>query len=185
MTAKTLSPRQLKTLLTLYGMRPHPSFDTSRDNARGERLAWASENLGRPVSSFKELRGPEAGELIELLKRSLGQEVKPPQRRPLGRDAAMAAGTHGRRGRKVKVQMLAALADVEEIERLRERTGMTRQQFDGWLRSRSSPLGGRMEPKLLTISDCNRVRWALKSILKRAGVGSGAARSEEKVSAVK
>lgn len=81
----------------------------------------------------------------------------------------MARGTHGRKGRKVKVEMMATPEALEEIARLRGRLGWTQENFEFWLKSRSSPLCGRAEPKLLTISDCNRVRWALQAMLRRAG----------------
>lgn len=161
----TLSPSQLRTLQTLFGMYASHSLD----RGRGERLAWASQHLGRTVNSFKELSADEAAKLIDALKQALGQEVTPPRRRPRDREAAMARGIHGRRNTVVKIEVLATREDIAEVDQLRERVGMTREGFESWLVSRSSPIRGRKVPELRTVSDCNRVRWALKSMLRRAG----------------
>jgi hypothetical protein len=164
-----ISPRQLRTLQTLFGLYARRSLDAADGNLRAERLAWASQNVGRTLASLNELHGDEAARLIDMLKQAVGQEVKPAWRRPRDREAALAAGTHGRRNRPVKVEMMAAPEDVEEVHQLRERVGMTREQFQTWLMSRSSPIRGRGKTELRTISDCNRVRWALKAMMRRAG----------------
>jgi hypothetical protein len=170
--AQQISPKQLQTLQTLFGLYSRHSLDASSGDARTQRLEWASQNVGRAIGSFTELRIGEAAQLIDTLKRSLGQESKhvPRQawRRPRTRAAAIAAGTHGRRNRPVKMEIMATREDVEEIDGLRERVGMTRENFETWLASRNSPIGTR-GGVLRTISDCNRVRWALKSMLRRAG----------------
>ncbi len=168
MDADKISPLQLRALQTLFALYARRSLEMSAADVRTARLAWASENLGRPVTSFTELRNAEAARLLEMLKRSLGQEVIPPVRRPRSRQAAIGFGTHGRRNRRVDVEILAAREDLQEVDRLRERLGMMREDFETWLRSRSSPIGRRGGRELRTISDCNRVRWALKAMLKRA-----------------
>ncbi|MGH9796218.1 MAG: hypothetical protein ACRD5G_15740 [Candidatus Acidiferrales bacterium] len=170
-----ISPRQLRTLQTLYGMYAEHAADLGE--GRAARLAWAAQQLGRQVASFSELRGDEAAQLIDTLKRALGQAGKPAWPRVRDYEAARAAGTHGRRGRAVKVEMLATAADLARVEELRERLGMSREEFGAWLRSRSSPLGQRANAALRTVSDCNRVLWALKAMLKRGAtfVGSGKA----------
>lgn len=53
---RPLSPAQLKAL---------QSIAASRGQARGERLAEASDVLGRPVESFKALSAAEASEIID------------------------------------------------------------------------------------------------------------------------
>ena len=163
-----LSSSQLRTLQTLFSLYARHSLDASGD-LRAERLAWASQSVGHQVSSFSELSDSEAARLIDRLKETLGQEVTPPQRRPRNREAAMARGVHGRRNAVVKIEVLATREDVSEIDHLRERVGMTREGFGSWLVSRSSPIRGRKVLELRTVSDCNRVRWALKSMLRRAG----------------
>ena len=172
MTTENITPAQLRTLQTLFGMYASSSLDASDGDLRSQRMEWASQNVGRRVNSFKELRADEAARLIDTLKVSLGQEVKhiprPAWRRPRSREAAMAAGTHGRRNRPMKTEIMATREDVDEIDQLRERVGMTRANFETWLASRSSPIGQR-GAVLRTISDCNRVRWALMSMLRRAG----------------
>jgi hypothetical protein len=169
MIAETISPSQLRALQTLFSAYARRSLDVSGGDLRAERLSWASQNVGRALASFKELRSNEAARLIEILKVALGQEVKPAWRHPRDRHAALAFGTHGRKNRTVKVEMIATPADIEEIQQLRQYTGMTEEDFKSWLKSRSSPIGQRPEPVLRTLSDCNRVRWALKAMLRRAG----------------
>jgi hypothetical protein len=169
MESKTLSPQQRQALHTLWGAYSRRFLTVAKENARSERLAWASRNVGRAVESFTELNVGEAAQLIELMKRALGQETKFVPRRRRDRHAAMAAGTHGRRGRKVNVEMIATREDLEQVDLLRQRLSMTPEQFQSWLASRSSPIGRHFNSTLRTVSDCNRVRWALKAMLKRAG----------------
>lgn len=166
----------LHTLFALYaprfieGWRDRDQLSAGarlRSYVRSERLAWASQNIGRELGSFSELSADEAGRLIELMKRALGQETKPAWRRPRDREAALAAGTHGRRNRPTSIEMLATHADLAEVDQLRERLCMTRERFETWLASRSSPTG-RRGAHLRTVADCNRVRWALKAMLRRA-----------------
>ncbi len=176
---KKLWRGQMVALQALYGL--YASREGWDADDRAERLAWASRNVGRDLGSFCELSRGEAAQLIDMMKRALGQEVKPAGRR-LDRDAAMGRGSHGRRGHAVKVEVLATREALEEVDRLRERAGMTREGFESWLRSRQSPLCGRAEAKLLTIADCNRCRWALLNMLRR-GAENGAATVQE-VSAV-
>ena len=169
--APEITPRQLKTLQALFGLYARRILVLANADERMVRLAWASKTIGREVASFSELRGKEAARLIDVLKVALGQAIKSPVRKRLNREDAMARGAHGRRGHKAKVEMMATPDALEEVARLREHLGWTEQQFEGWLRSRSSPLCGRGEPKLLTIGDCNRVRWALHAMLRRAESG--------------
>jgi hypothetical protein len=162
-----ISGAQLRALQTLFGLYAKSSLDVGAD-LRAERLAWATRTLGRPVSSFKDLRGSEAAQLVGALKLVLGQESEPARRKPRSREAAHAAGTHGRKNRPVQIEMLATREDLEAVDSLRERLGMAKENFDAWLLSRSSPLRGRAVPVLRTVADCNRVRWALKAMLRRA-----------------
>jgi hypothetical protein len=163
-----ITPKQLRTLQTLFGLYAGKYLTLPSGEERAARLAWASQQVGHEVASFSNLPRTEAGQLIDTLKLALGQQASPPRPR-LNREAAMARGTHGRRGRKVRVEVMATPEARQEVERLREQLGWPAEGFERWLRSPRSPLCGRTEPKLLTISDCNRVRWALLAILRRSG----------------
>ena len=166
--AGRISAPQLRALQTLFGMYARHSLDTQGVDVRSERLAWASEKVARHIASFTELSADEAQRLIDDLKQALGQQIKRAPRRLRDRVAARAAGTHGRRNFKADVEIMASGEDVEAVDRLRERLGMSREDFQTWLASRKSPLG-RRGTGLRTVGDCNRVRWALKSMLRRAG----------------
>jgi hypothetical protein len=163
--ADRISRNQLRALQTLFSLYARRTIDAGADLRRA-RLEWASDSLGRTVASFTELRGEEAARLIGTLKQSLGQESKRARRR-LGRDAALAAGTHGRKNRRVDVEMLATREEIAVVDEMRQRLGMTPEDFETWLKSSSSPLRGRTVPQLRTVADCNRVRWTLKAMLKR------------------
>lgn len=163
--SERVSTRQLVALQTLASRCF--SGDTEEE-ARAGRLRWATGQLGREINSFKELRNDEAARLIELLKTQLGQTLTPRRRRPRSREAAMAAATHGRKGVVIEVEVMASVEDRAEIDALRRRAGMSEEAFASWLgSSRTSPTRGRRE--LRTVADCNRARWALQSMLRRAG----------------
>ena len=159
---------QLRALQALWSAYARHSLDAGDSDPRAARLAWASALVGRELASFRELRADEAARLIDLLKQGLGQEVKH-WRRPRDRESARAAGRHGRKGVPVEIPVLAAPEDIARVHELRERVGMNLEGFEGWLRSRSSPLGRFGDATLRTVADCNKVYWALKSMLRRAG----------------
>jgi len=166
-TNTRLWPVQLTALQTLYSRFSERFPAETGEGSREERLAWASRQIGREIASFKELTSGEAAQLIDFLKQALGQDTSAPPRRR-SREAAMARGTAGRRGKVEAIAIMASPEDLAELDRMRERVGMTREGFDSWMRSRKSPNGGRGS-MLRTVADCNKVRWALKSMLKRAG----------------
>ncbi len=165
-----IAPAQLRALQTLYSKWSARTVDDASD-PRAERLSWASQNLGRSVSSFKELTRYEAYQLVNVLKVSLGQAVKekPGRRRIRSRDLAQAAGTEGRRGAQSSVAFMVSADDLARIDNAISRLGWTREHFDEWLRSSSSPLKGTADSQIRTLADANRVWWALKAILKKAG----------------
>jgi hypothetical protein len=167
LTDKGISQAQLRALQTLFGLYAQKSLDVGA-NGRSERLAWASQTLGRTVASFSDLDGDEAARLVSFLKQALGQETKSDERKRRSREAAFAAGTHGRKNRPIRIQMMATAADIQAVDEMRQRLGMSQEAFEAWLTSRSSPIRGRSAPVLRTVADCNRVRWALKAMLKRA-----------------
>jgi hypothetical protein len=157
-----ISQAQLRCLQTLSSQA---TFDGETESEKREaRLTWAGELLGRTVTSFRELRDDEAAKLIAALKEALGQLNDPPRRRNRSRESSLA----GRRGVVLAVEILASNADRAAVDDLRRRVGMSEEAFANWLgSSRSSPTRGRRE--LRTAADCNRARWALKSMLRRVG----------------
>src|SRR5260370_35409009 len=170
--SETISRAQLKALQSLWGLYARHSLDAAGDaDPRAARLAWASAQIGRELTTFGELHAEEAARLIELLKQALGQEVKPHWRRPRDREAALAAGRHGRKGIPIEIPVLAAPEDIARVHEMRERVervGMSLEGFEAWLRSRNSPLGRFGDPTLRTVGDCNKVLWALKALLRCA-----------------
>jgi len=63
---------QLIALCSLYGKYSSRFLGSPDGDARGERLAWASRNVGREIASFNDLRPGEAAQLIDMLKEALG-----------------------------------------------------------------------------------------------------------------
>jgi hypothetical protein len=167
----TVTKSQMVRLQTLYGQL---AAHTLEGNDRASRLKWASEQSGRAIASFKELTSNEAKSMIDGLQGQLGVRepaYKRPRRR-LSRDAAKRAGTEGRRGNtdyQGQPQMASA-EDLAVIESYYMRLGWQRAQFDAWLASSHSPLSGRAQPVISTSKDANRVRWALKGMLKHRGL---------------
>lgn len=166
--AQRVSGRQLRTLQTLFGLYARHSLGAAGNDLRAERLAWASQHLGRPVSSFRELLAGEAARLIDSLKRALGQKVHDPWRRPRNRETARAAGRQGRRKSPAEVAVIASPDDLARVDALRRQVGMTPEDLEVWLRSRTSPIGQSGRP-IRSLADANRVCWALKAMLRRAG----------------
>ncbi len=169
-TTSAITRAQLSALSTLYSQWHARTVDAAAD-LRAARLAWAAETLGRKVSSFKELTSVEAFRLINVLKGSLGQAIsdRPRRSRIRTREAAQAAATAGRRGSQTAVMYMVSADDLARIENAIERLGWTRDRFDAWLRSSSSPLASKTDPQIRTLADANRVWWGLKSLLKKAG----------------
>jgi hypothetical protein len=161
-----LSPPQLKRLQTLYSQAARTSLEFGRSDDRSARLAWASANLKRPVTSFSELTNKEANDLIALLQAALGMPQDDHARGTAGRRNSQSASTQ-----LVTAESLARVTDA--ITRL----GWTQQRFDAWLHSQSSPLARTVNrvriaptnPKIVTQAHANRVWWALKQMLKREG----------------
>jgi hypothetical protein len=168
MNANQISAAQLRALQSLWSAYARHSLDAADRDPRAARLAWASALVGREVTSFRELHADEAIQLIDALKEVLGQPSKT-WRRPRDRESARAAGRHGRKGALVEVPMLAAPEDIARVHALRESVGMSIESFEEWLRGRNSPLGRFGDPALRTVGDANKVLWALKALLRRAG----------------
>lgn len=58
---------QVRALLALWALYEH------NDDSRDERLAWASRNVGRKISTFNDLKSSEARSLMSILQ--LGEEM--------------------------------------------------------------------------------------------------------------
>jgi hypothetical protein len=159
-----LKDGQLVALQTLWSQYARRSLDVTRGNERDERLRWASENIGRQITSFKNLSVDEAAKLIDMLQLANGR-----QPRARSQSRARAAGTHGRRGNKSNTTEIASAADLKRIQDALTRLGWDQTRFESWLQSASSPLGQRSNIQLRTVADANRVWWALKRLLKQAG----------------
>jgi hypothetical protein len=169
MPETSISAPQLQRLQVLWNQ--YASREMMK-NTREARLCWASEQIKRPVSSFKELSLSEASDLINLIQSDLGiAETSPAARqrryrsRIKDRDQAHAAGTEGRRGSRDKFT-LATAEDLAMIEAQLAAMNWTRDRLDALLRSPSSPLGRRSNPQLRTLGDVNRVLWALKRMAR-------------------
>lgn len=157
---------QLRRLQTLYSQL---CAHTQQPGSRADRMAWASGLLGRSVASFSDLSMGDAGHLIEALRGQLG--VKHPSQKKRSREAAGRHGKDGRRDGQAfrSVPQIVSVADLAVIQSYWERLGLTRERFDKWLRSPLSPLK-KSDPVIRTKADANRVRWALKGRLQRAGL---------------
>lgn len=167
MKQRLITRDQMKRLQVLYSQFARRSFD-SGDGGREARLAWASQLVGHPVSSFSDLSVSDARHLIDVLQGQLG--VKQPSQR-LGQEDAARHGKDGRYdGDKFRSspQMVSG-ADLAVIEDFYSRLGWTRDRFDAWLRSPTSPLK-KSAPTIRTKAEANRVRWALKGMLQSRGL---------------
>lgn len=165
-----ITTAQLKRLQTCYGQMC--SQVIGFENTREARLAWASQILGREISSFAALSLDQARTLIDAAQGELGHRT--PQKsksvhKPTA-EAARRAGLDGRKGDQeyADAPQIASAADIETIQSYYQRLGWSAAQFEAWLTHRSSPLRGRKQ--IRTQADANRVRWALKGMLKDAGL---------------
>ncbi len=161
-----ISAAALKKLQTLYSQFAANSTDP-RTRSREERLLWASFVCGRTVTSFSELTRDDAKRAIDALQKTL----RKPSRSRMGQERARRHGIDGRRDGQefTPWPQLAGKFDLEMIRSFYERLGWTPENFEMWLHSKRSPLGRRTDPTIRTVADANRVRWALKRMLQRAG----------------
>src|SRR5262249_21601507 len=134
-------------------------------SARGARLEWASAILRREVESFSTLRIEEAAQLIDVMKRALGQEVTPPRRRP-DRDQAHAYGTAGRRNNTSNELAMVDAPTLELLNSTLVQMGWTQQHLESFLQSKRSPVKGGA---IRTLAQANRVIWALRNMLRYRG----------------
>jgi hypothetical protein len=166
--APGISPGQLKKLQTLWGhywrwkVELTPPYDTLAK--REARIAWLAATIGRSLDSSKGLTKAEAALAIRELMKLLPEHLRGPKRRMSGQ-RARELGTAGRRGAAQQSAALPGKLELQAIEDLKAQLGWDNVRFDAWLRSRYSPVRGMVR----TLADANRVRWALKAILKRTG----------------
>lgn len=142
---------QLCALQSLYSRFALAGGDGS--DARAQRLAWASQNLGREVVSFRDLSTGEAATLIDTLKQKLGQPITP-------KPARKRSSTP----RHKAVPVMAAPADLQAVGFWREQAALSPEAFDAWLAGPHSPTRGR---RLLTVANCKAVVAALRSMIRR------------------
>jgi hypothetical protein len=164
-----INAQQMRRLQTLYGQLAAHSID---GNSREARIEWASHQVGRAIASFKDLTAEEGRLLIDGLQGQLGLKAPARPRRRFNRDQARRAGIDGRRdGAEFAAQpQIVSAEDLAAIESYYTRLGWTREQFDAWLASPRSPLAKRARPVIATAADANKVRWALKGMLKHRGL---------------
>lgn len=167
MSKSYISKAQLVKLQTLWGQRATAEGGcATQAEARERRLAWASELMGRELRSFNELTRKEAAKAIDQLAGGS----------PASTQADQARGTEGRKAKAAPMNRGATrsvtMAGAEDLARIQDalsRLGWDQARFEAWLRSPTSPLGRRANPQIRTVGEANRVWWALKRLLKRAG----------------
>jgi hypothetical protein len=158
---------QLARLQILYGQLARHEIGVGV--SRNARIAWASERLHRPVSSFSDLTVEDAGWLIDQLQQQLG--VKAPLKSRPDRDQARRAGLDGRKdgAEFANAPQLATSADIARIQSLLGQLGWSTETYHNFLASARSPLQhtGRT---IRTTTDANKVWWALKRIAQQKGI---------------
>jgi hypothetical protein len=157
---------QLGRLQTLYGQLADREIGVSKD--RQSRIDWATERLHKPVTSFKDLSGDDAGFLIDSIQSQLGVKI-PPRKRP-SRDQARRAGLDGRAdgAEFANAPQLATSADLARIRNMLEQLGWNEAALDKFKGSSRWPLRGNKT--IRTTSDANKVWWALKRIAQSKGI---------------
>lgn len=152
---------QLVRLQTLYSQFERHTLDSAP--GRNARLEWASQQCGRAIASFSDLTVEEGRRLIDTLQGILG--VKAPNqspRRRMQRKSAEKAGTEGRRDQKHAETTMVSPEDLARLQKDLDRLGWDEFRLKRFLESPRSPLRGRTT--ILTLSDANKVHWALKHI---------------------
>lgn len=157
----------LKRLQVLYGQYERHSLDAP-GKSREERIAWASNQVRRPIATFKDLTIDEGIRLIDNLQRALNVKApsKTPRRsRPRDRKSAEKAGTEGRRDQLHTESTMASADDFARIQAQLTRLGWNQAGLDRFLLGSRSPIKGRTV--IRTLGEANKVYWALKHIPAR------------------
>ena len=173
----TITHRQMKRLQTVYGQFARRSTDITATaaqtpaEAKAARIAWASERTGRTIRSFSDLTFAEAQLLIDWLQGVMGVKAPAKKKQRLSRSAAQQAGTAGRHdAAQTNETTMASSADLARIAHVLTLLGWEQALLEAFLRSSRTPLRGRSNPAIRTLSDANKVYWALKRIAERKGV---------------
>jgi hypothetical protein len=155
---------QLRRLQVLYSQYCQHSLDI--DSSREDRLRFASERVGRAITSFSDLTLEEGKQLIDGLQRALGVALpsKTPRRR-MSRYQGEKAGTEGRHDQIHAETTLAGDKDLLRIQREMTRLGWDQARLDAFLASPSGPNG--RSATIRTLGEANRVYWALKRMASR------------------
>jgi hypothetical protein len=169
-----ISPAALRRLQVLYRQASARSLDM--DNTRDERIAWASRELGREITSFSQLSVHDGKLLIDRLQAELGvPETAAPRRRPVSYKDAQKMGTEGRHDQiHAESTMLDGTEQVFDLIR-HELTvlGWDADRLRTFLKSGHGPNGGR--DTIRTLGDANRVHYALKRMAERVAKKASAA----------
>ena len=163
--ALTATKAQIAKVQTVYAqMARHEGTNNTREN----RLAAAAKLLGRAVDSFSTLKRGEAIYLIDQWQGAIGVEYTP-HKLPQSSEQARRAGLDGRKeGFYANAPQLVSQQELEVIRGFLDRLGWDDNRFNAFLLSDSSPIKGRNR-SIRTTADANKVRWALKQMLVRAG----------------
>jgi hypothetical protein len=174
-----LTSAQLRRLQTLWGLFCRQSNLDATD--REARLTWASDTIGRQISSFKDLSADEAITAIDAMQKHLPAELVT-RKRPSSRRAAHAYGVAGRRGRSETEIRMVDSETLRLLDTLVAKLGWTREQFDGFLHGKSSPV---RSGSIRTLAEANRAIWAIKGMLRRAKSSTGDGKNEAAASDLK
>jgi hypothetical protein len=138
--------------------------------SREARIAWATERLQKPVTSFSNLTVEDAGWLIDQLQQQLG--VKAPLKHRPDRDQARRAGLDGRKDGEefAAAPEMASAQDLRRIQAMTAQLGWSHDTYANFLASQRSPLAKRADKQIRTTSDANKVWWALKRIAQQKGI---------------
>lgn len=163
-----ITPAQLGRLQTLYPQMA--AREIGMETTREARIRWATERIGRTISSFSDLTCSEASFLIDGIQGQLG--VKMPVKSRPGRDQARRAGLDGRKDGQefADAPQLVRAEDMARIQRLLQNLGWSNESLANFLSSQKSPFAKRADKTIRTTADANKVWWALKGIAKRNGV---------------
>lgn len=158
-SSSEITKPQLRRLQVLYGQYAHHSLDAA--TTREGRIAWASSQVRRTLTSFSDLSIDEAKKLIDGLQTVLGVALpsKTPRRRMSRRDA-QKAGTEGRHDQAHQETTLAGDKDIRRIQRELDRLGWDQARLEAFLRSPRGP--NARSTAIRTLAEANRVYWALK-----------------------
>ena len=162
----TITTPQLKRLQVLYTQFERHSLDCPGPS-REARMRWASEALGRPVASFKDLQLAEAIRLIDGLQQALGTKVpsKSPRRKQTRHDGEKK-GTEGRHDQLHAESTLVGPEDLRRIQRDLDELSWDQARLQAFLASPRGP--NNHSTSIRTLGDANRVHWALKRIRSRS-----------------